>query len=41
LGRHSLNIPNLIQQYDTFLESLKIVADMGCGTGEDVDGGQR
>lgn len=37
LARHSLSILNLIQQYDTFLESLKIIADMGCGTGEDTD----
>lgn len=37
LARHSLSILSLIQQYDTFLESLRIVADMGCGTGEDVD----
>ena len=35
--RHSLSILNLIQQYDTFLESLKIVADMGCGSGEDTN----
>jgi SAM-dependent methyltransferase len=37
LGKHSLNILNLIRQYDTFLESLKIVADMGCGSGDDTD----
>ena len=37
MDRHSLGILNLIQQYDTFLESLKIIADMGCGTGEDTN----
>ena len=36
LARHSLNILNLIQQYDTFLESLRHIAIMGCGSGEDV-----
>lgn len=37
MARHSENILELIQQYDTFLESLKIVADMGCGSGEDAE----
>jgi SAM-dependent methyltransferase len=37
LARHSLSILELIQQYDTFLESLKFIADMGCGTGEDAE----
>jgi len=36
LARHSLHILETIRQYDTFLESLKNVADMGCGTGEDT-----
>jgi len=36
LDRHSLPILETIRQYDTFLESLKNVADMGCGTGEDI-----
>jgi len=36
LDRHSLSILETIRQYDTFLESLKNVADMGCGTGEDI-----
>jgi len=37
LDRHSLSILNLIQQYDTFLESIRYVADMGCGTGDDIN----
>lgn len=36
LARHSLSILETIQQYDTFLESLKHIAIMGCGSGEDV-----
>ena len=36
LARHSLSILETIRQYDTFLESLRHVADMGCGTGEDI-----
>lgn len=36
LVRHSRTILDLIQQYDTFLESLKIVVDMGCGPGDDT-----
>jgi SAM-dependent methyltransferase len=35
--RHSLSILNLIQQYDTFLESIRHVADLGCGSGEDIN----
>jgi SAM-dependent methyltransferase len=34
--RHSLSVLELIQQYDTFLEGIKHVADMGCGAGEDI-----
>lgn len=34
--RHSLPILETIRQYDTFLESLRHVADLGCGTGEDI-----
>ena len=30
---HSLKILNTLREYDTFLESLTVVADMGCGTG--------
>lgn len=36
MARHSLSILETIQQYDTFLESLKHVTIMGCGTGEDA-----
>jgi SAM-dependent methyltransferase len=34
--RHSLNILNQLREYDSFLDSLKTIADMGCGTGEDI-----
>lgn len=37
MARHSLDILNLIQQYDIFLESIRHVVDMGCGTGEDIE----
>ena len=36
LARHSLSILEIVKQYDSFLESLKHIADMGCGTGEDT-----
>ena len=36
LARHSIGMLELIQQYDTFLESIHHVADMGCGTGDDI-----
>jgi len=36
LDRHSLSILNLIQQYDVFLESIRHIADMGCGIGKDI-----
>ena len=32
---HSLEILNLLYGYDSFLDSLKVVADMGCGAGFD------
>jgi len=35
-NRHATHILETIQQYDTFLESIRTVADMGCGTGEDA-----
>jgi len=35
--RHSLSILSLLQQYEVFLESLKHIADMGCGSGADID----
>jgi trans-aconitate methyltransferase len=34
--RHSFKILNHLREYDTFLESLKTICDMGCGTGEDI-----
>jgi SAM-dependent methyltransferase len=36
LDRHSLETLEILRQYDTFLESIKHVADMGCGSGEDI-----
>jgi hypothetical protein len=35
-NRHATHILETIQQYDTFLESIRTVADMGCGIGEDA-----
>ncbi len=35
--RHSVGILNQLYEYDSFLDSLKTIADMGCGTGEDVE----
>lgn len=32
--QHSLKILNALREYDTFLESLTVIADMGCGNGE-------
>jgi SAM-dependent methyltransferase len=34
--RHSLKILNQLREYDSFLDSLKVICDMGCGTGEDI-----
>ena len=34
--RHSLKILNALYEYDSFLDSLKSIVDMGCGTGEDI-----
>ena len=34
--RHSLKILNQLREYDSFLDSLRTIADMGCGTGEDI-----
>lgn len=34
--RHSLSILHRIQEYESFLENIKTVCDMGCGTGEDI-----
>lgn len=34
---HSLEVLNLLYGYDSFLDSLTTVADMGCGAGLDVE----
>lgn len=34
---HSLEIFKLIYQYDDFLDSIEVVADMGCGSGIDLE----
>jgi SAM-dependent methyltransferase len=34
--QHSLDVLEMLYQYDTFLDSLNVVADMGCGSGFDV-----
>ena len=34
---HSRQILDLIYGYDSFLDSLEVVADMGCGAGADTD----
>jgi SAM-dependent methyltransferase len=36
LANYSSTTLNLLNGYDTFLESLKTICDMGCGTGEDI-----
>jgi hypothetical protein len=36
VDRHSLKVLNQLREYDSFLDSLKVIADMGCGTGEDI-----
>jgi hypothetical protein len=33
---HSLRVLEIISCYDSFLDSLSVVADMGCGSGEDI-----
>lgn len=33
--RHSLKILNQLYEYDSFLDSIHTIADMGCGSGED------
>lgn len=35
--RHSLNILELINGYDSFLDNLKVIADMGAGNGQDIN----
>ena len=34
--RHSLKILNQLREYDSFLDSLRTIVDMGCGSGEDI-----
>jgi SAM-dependent methyltransferase len=33
---HSLGVLNLLNEYDSFLDNLSVVADMGCGAGLDA-----
>lgn len=33
---HSLDVLKMLYEYDTFMDSLKVVADMGCGSGLDA-----
>lgn len=33
---HSLNVLNLLYEYDSFLDSLQVICDMGCGAGLDA-----
>lgn len=35
--QHSLETLNAMYQYDDFMESIATVADLGCGTGEDLE----
>ena len=35
-ARHSQRILDQLYEYDSFLDSLKVIADMGCGSGEDI-----
>ena len=34
---HSLEVLNLLYGYDSFLDSIQVIADMGCGAGLDVE----
>lgn len=36
MARHSEILLNALREYDSFLDSLKFIADLGCGTGEDI-----
>ena len=36
MARHSEQILSCLREYDSFLDSLRVIADMGCGTGEDI-----
>ena len=33
---HSLEVLNLLYCYDSFLDNLSVIADMGCGAGFDA-----
>lgn len=33
---HSLDVLSMLYQYDSFMDSLKVIADMGCGSGLDA-----
>jgi SAM-dependent methyltransferase len=35
--RHSLLVLGQLREYDSFLDSLRTICDMGCGTGEDIE----
>ena len=34
--RLSLSVLRQLYEYDSFLDSLRVITDMGCGTGEDI-----
>jgi hypothetical protein len=36
MARHALKVLNQLREYDSFLNSLHTIVDMGCGTGEDI-----
>jgi SAM-dependent methyltransferase len=36
MARHALKVLNQLREYDSFLDSLHTIVDMGCGTGEDI-----
>lgn len=35
--QHSRDVLDMLYQYDTFMDSIQVVADMGCGAGLDID----
>lgn len=35
--KHSLDILNILYEYDSFMDSISVVADMGCGAGLDIE----
>jgi hypothetical protein len=36
MARHALKVLNQLREYDSFLDSLHTIVDMGCGSGEDI-----